>query len=166
MQDLAASLIRILQRELDLYRKLLKVLKDERQALAEPRQGRLMQSLAIKENLITEQQRMEAERQEICLGIAGWLGLPAEGLTLKQIANTIAPPEDRQLSALRERLLDMVHQVKRANSTQRSMLEHRLALSQSSLTLLKDVAKPDPLYQRSGKLNQLGGAGLVLSGSI
>jgi len=152
MPELLSELLRILQAESDLYRRLLDVMGRERAALLQSRIMEIEACAAGKRDLIERLQAAECQRTELVKRLAQQIGRPAAELTLSLLARISPVPYGAELRHCRTELLGLVARVKEENQRSEALCRHVGELLKTAYGVVKGLAAKGFVYHRSGQL--------------
>jgi flagellar biosynthesis/type III secretory pathway chaperone len=144
------ELIDILEQEHRLYESLLDRLQREKAVMLGSRARQLTRLTEEKQALSARLAKLEAQRQLVLHRIAGELNLPVRQVNLRMIARHACAVDAERILQVRDALIDVTRAVRVANEENRSLVRHCLGLVQGSLSLLRQLISPPPVYGASG----------------
>jgi flagellar biosynthesis/type III secretory pathway chaperone len=144
------ELIDILEQEHQLYESLLDRLQREKAVMLGSQARQLTRLTEEKQALSAQLAKLESRRQLVLNRIAGELNLPARQLNLRMIARHGDTLTAERILQVREALMDVTRAVKEANEESRYLIQHCLGLVQGSLSFLRQLISPPPVYGASG----------------
>jgi flagellar biosynthesis/type III secretory pathway chaperone len=144
------ELIHILEQEHQLYARMLERLGHEKSVLLGSRARQLTRLTDEKQVISAQLAKLEEQRQSALNRIAGELNLPVQHLTLSSIARRVDPPYSERLLKVRDALKRATQAVKVANEESRYLVQHCLGLVQGSISFLRQLISPPPVYGSSG----------------
>ena len=150
MKPETMELIDILEQERRLYESLLDRLQREKDVMLGSRARQLTRLTEEKQALSAQLAKLEAQRQLVLDRIAGELNLPVRQLTLKMIARHADTLAADRILQVRDALIDVTRAAREANEENRSLVRHCLGLVQGSLSFLRQLISPPPVYGSSG----------------
>ena len=145
-------LIALLKQECDLYRSLLGLIDQEKDAAAQADVDALNETGVEKEIILLEIQKAEAKRSELLAELAPKLGLPAENLTLSAITRRAEEPLAGNLRDVSQIFLSVLSRVQSANQRNKKIFEHSLELLRGSFNWLHELTSPNTVYFSSGNI--------------
>lgn len=160
------ELIDILEQEHQLYERLFDRLQREKAVMLGSQARHLTHLTAEKQALSAQLAKLEARRQLVLHRIAGELNLPARQLTLSMIARHADAPAAERILHLRDALIHATRAVRDANEESRCLVQHCLGLIQSSISFLRQMISPPPVYGSSGSIEGNAQNGHLLSGQF
>lgn len=150
MKPETSELIGILEQEHQLYERMLDRLQREKAVMLGSQARQLTSLTEEKQALSAQLAKLEARRQVVLNRIAGELNLPAHQLSLRIIARHADTLAAERILQVREALLDVTRAVREANEESRRLVQHCLGLVQGSLSFLRQLIGPPPVYGSSG----------------
>jgi flagellar biosynthesis/type III secretory pathway chaperone len=160
------ELIDILEQEHQLYERLIDHLQREKAIMLGSRARQLTGLTEEKQALSAQLAKLEAQRQMVLDRIAGKLNLPAHQLNLRMIARHAETLTADRILQLRDALLDVTRAAREANEESRCLVRHCLGLVQSSISFLRQMISPPPVYGSSGSIAGNAKNGHLLSGQF
>jgi len=149
--SLLADLVTMLRLEIELYRKMLTLVRRERGRIVNGELAGLVELVQQKEAVSQELQAVHVSRCSVLNRLAAALGDEGSALTLARVAQ-IAPGETGEaLSALVQDFRGIVGLLVAANDVNRTLLARSLECIQGSLDLFRSVAG-SPTYGAAGRL--------------
>jgi len=166
MEKLLNSLLMLLLDEVALYRSMLVVCQDERQALLSFALDNITETSKKKENLILKVKILEEQRTHIIDQIAANLNLPASDLTITRLAEKVDIRYSHRLSTLGAELSSVLNDIKVLQNSNRSLITHSQGLVSGSLAFLSNSLTPDPVYHRDGSVSRQERSGRLVTRNI
>jgi flagellar biosynthesis/type III secretory pathway chaperone len=160
---LCASLADVLQRECDLYRALHDVLVEEGRALAGASAEALLATLARKESLCEEAERLEANRTELMERLASALGRNPRDLTLTTLQSLVEELPADVLAGVQRELAPLVAEIRTLNERNRAVLAASISVVRDLRDFLA-MAASGCGYRETGRLQAAGPSGRLLRG--
>jgi flagellar biosynthesis/type III secretory pathway chaperone len=158
------ELIDILEQEHQLYERMLDRLQREK-AVMLGSQARQLTNLTEEKQVLTAQlAKLEARRQLVLNRIAGELKQPAQQLNLRIIARHADALDADRILQVRDALMKVTRAVKQTNEESRHLVQHCLGLVHGSLSFLRQMISPPPVYGSSGGIATNAQSGHLLSG--
>lgn len=154
MQALLADLTALLREEIEQYRRLLLLVRRERNRITKGELPGLTQLVRKKELIAHDLASLEASRASLLEHLAAALGEEPAGLTLARVAR-LAPGEMGEvLQALLVEFRGVVGHLIAANDINRDLLDQSLAFVRESLALFRTVASTSPTYGKNGRMGE------------
>jgi len=166
MDVLLTRFLGLLIGETGYYQALLSVLQKENKALVDSKLEELNEAGKEKENIILKIRILEEQRLGMLEKVADSLGQPTKGLTLKKLSQLVEEPYSSQIKGCYSNLLTLTQSIEEINRTNRMLIMHSLELVRGTLSLLNNVAASNPVYFRTGKIQNGDQSGNVISGQI
>jgi flagellar biosynthesis/type III secretory pathway chaperone len=166
MEQLLNRLLVILDDQVGMYRSLLAVYHEERQAILAFELEDITASSKKKENLILKVRILEEQRAYLIDRIADVLKQPGSELTIARLAEKVDIRFSYKLSAVGNRLASVLEQLKGVHSANRSLIAHARGLVSSSLAFLHNNLSPDPVYRRDGRVSGQDHCGRLITRTI
>jgi len=148
------DLLDLLKQEMEQYRKLLDLLKRERNAMIRLSLEEIEGCYKLKETIILKLRIMEESRLVLIDKIAGHLKISKEGITLLKISDIVKSPFSEEFKRCRKNLSCLIHDIAQMNRKNKVFIEDSLECINGHLTLLNDLINPNPVYLPSGKFNR------------
>ncbi len=164
MKPTIRELIAILEHELQLYERMLDRLRREKTALLGSRPRQLARLTEEKQVMSVQLAKLETQRQSALSRIAVELNMPSRQLTLKMIARQVDTRSAERILEVRLALIRVTRAVKLANEESRCLVRHCLGLVQGSISFLRQMISPPPVYGSSGGIAANTQNGHLLSG--
>lgn len=152
MNSTLDQLIGLLRQQSGLYRFLLVVIDQEKEAAVRSDVKALHQAGIDKEKQLLEIQIKEKERRQLVARLAAEQGIEAANLTLSQISQELGDPQAGILRRVSRDFLSLLRQVQAANQRNRHIVEHTLQLLRGSFNLLNELMTPNTVYYRTGNI--------------
>jgi flagellar biosynthesis/type III secretory pathway chaperone len=166
MKSTLDQLIGLLRQESDLYRSLLVVIEQEKEAAVRSDVGALNQAGIDKERQLLEIQIKEKGRRELVAGLAAEQGVAAADLTLSKISQGADEPQAGILRRVSRDFLSLLTQVQAANRCNQQIVEHSLQLLRGSFNLLQELMTPSTVYYRTGNIQSAKSTGKCVCSEI
>ena len=166
MEQLLNRLLMLLVDEIGLYRSLLAVYQDERQALLSFALDNITETSKKKENLILKVKILEEQRIHIIDQIAVNLNRPASDLTITRLAEKVDIRYSYRLSTLGAELSAVLKEMGVLHNANRSLITHCQGLVSGSLAFLSNNLAPDPVYHRDGSVSTQERSGRLLTRTV
>lgn len=160
------ELIQLLDNELSLHRKMLKVLSKEKNALMESRIDQFTAAGMEKKALIINIASLEKKR----LGLLGLLeihfGLSPQTLRLSRLVELVPGLYAQQLKNCRRHLLEVARQIKKASQSTEYIVSQALETTRESIAFITNLIKSHSTYYASGKMGENSTSGILMSNTI
>ena len=166
MEHLLNKLIGLLVHATELYRALLGVVQNEKEAVVGLNLKQLNEASKAKDNLLLKLRILEEQRQQVMERVADELGCSAQGLTVTQLSQQVDESYGRQLLDRSTDLLALIQVLQDATQQNKSLMSHSMQLIQGSYNLLNNLMAANPVYYRSGNVENHGQTGKLLNGDI
>ncbi len=158
--------LNLLDGEVALYRELLSVLEDEKNAIIGSNLGELGKIGNEKEKLLLKIRTIDEQRQIMIKDFAQSLKCSHHDLTITKLAELVETPYALRFKRLCSDLLPLAKTIRDVNDGNKALLRHSVALVRSSFAFLNSLIAANAVYHRSGKMQQYHQSGKVLRGSI
>ena len=160
------KLIGLLEQQTELYRLLLTVIGDEKNAVIAANLEKLNEAGKTKENLLLKLRILEEQRKHLLDKLAKHLKQPVEILTLAKLSEFVGQPHANRLAGCRSKLLEHIGRIRQANADNRDLFAHSLNLVRASVNLLNSLMSSSPVYFRTGNIQCQDHTGKILYGEI
>jgi len=160
------NLLDLLEGEAGHYRALLSVIEGEKRAIVASNLGQLGNAGKEKEELFLKIQMLEEQRQILIEDLAKYLGCSPRDLTIGKLAELVKEPHSARFKSLCSDLLPLAKTIRDLNGANEVLLRHSIELIRSSFAFLNSLVATNPVYYRSGKMQQNDRSGKVLCASI
>jgi flagellar biosynthesis/type III secretory pathway chaperone len=167
MEKMLNDLCECVDRQLELYSSLLDLFKDERQALLASDLESLNRVIVDKERILQQIRREEVQRRQVADEVARKLGVAAEALTISRLGDALSglPGADR-IKQKGGRLKALTEEIQVESERNRSLCLHALQFVGSSIKMLTNLTRPNQVYHASGRVQNGGQIGRMLSGAV
>jgi flagellar biosynthesis/type III secretory pathway chaperone len=166
METLLKSLNDCIDRQLNLYRKLLDLFLLERHAILASELEELNAVVMDKEGLLQKIRKEELRRRQVCDAIADRLGMTSALLTITRLCEQIDEPYASQTARRGKQLQALIDEIQVESERNRSLCLQALQFVNGSIKLLTTLSHPNQVYQASGRFQSEGRIGRMLSGAI
>ena len=150
MKPETRELIAILEQEQQLYESLLGRLQREKSIMLSSQVRQLTSLVEEKQALSAQLVKLEAQRRLVLNRIADEMNLPTQQVNLRMIARHADALAADRILKVRDALINVTRAVRLANEESRSLMQHCLELVQGSLSYLRQLISPPPVYGSSG----------------
>jgi len=166
MEKLLNTLSDCVDRQLNLYRKLLDLFNAERSAVLASDLETLNGVLMDKELLLQNIRSVEHLRSRTVHELAALLGIDGDSLTISQLSESIEGPYAATIEHKGARLKDLIEEIQIASGRNRSLCLQALKFVSGSIKLLTALSRPNPVYQATGRIHHDRHIGRMLSGAV
>ena len=156
----------LLDLQIDLHGRLLACMEDEKKAAVAGRPDKLTEIVKEKSYLIEHIDQQDRQCRQAVASLAEFLGRPSKDLTLSRLISWLDQSAAARVGKRRARLAGLTRQIVEANQGNRALLTQLLDLTRSSIALLHNLTAQSPVYAKTGRLDDRGTGGRVLSGTI
>ena len=146
------ALIGLLQTQQARFDAFLTLLTREREAIKSLAPTSLVELSQAKLALLEEIQRLEEQRAEMLVRIAGNWAVPTDSLSLRAIAERVGPRESAILLRLKEQLQKAVTAIREATGLNEVLLTRSLEFLSEGLGMWRSAPKSSSLYSSHGSL--------------
>jgi len=167
METLAHELVQCINRQRQLYQRLLDLFFDERTALLASDLEALNTVIGAKENLLQDIRKVEVQRQKTAGQLATQLGVvDDQKLSIAALSGRMEQSAAHRLKQAGEELQRLVASIQVESDRNRSLCLHALQFINGSLKLLTNLVCPETVYRPSGRMGVDRSSGRVLSGAV
>ena len=166
MEPMINQLLRVLERENELYRSMLTVIDQESKGAIRSDLNALTRAGEEKENILVKLRSIEQQRIRLVRETADALGYPLQDFTLTMMSQLVGEPLAGRLSQAGTDLSTVLNVVKDANHRNKQLFEHSLELLRGSFNLLGELAQSDMVYYRTGNIQRTYQTGKCVNGEI
>jgi flagellar biosynthesis/type III secretory pathway chaperone len=166
MEHLLDKLFRLLTHATELYRSLLRIMENEKDAVIGLNLKQLNEVCKAKDNLLLKLRILEEQRLQVMHRIAAELGCSPEGLTLTRLSEQIDESYARRLVDCSTDLLALIQTLQEVTQQNKSLMSHSMQLIQGSCNLLNNIMVEHPVYYRSGAVESADETGRLWSGDF
>lgn len=161
-----AHMVKMLETQANLHRKLLSVIENENTSIIENRLEDLHEATCEKEAVVNEIKNVETN-----IAVVLREGIPAgnkQGVSphLRSMIEFATEPFKERMKGYHSDLLMLMEKIKIANSHNQFLLTHSLQLVRNSISLLNNLMASDPVYHRNGEVHSNMNNGRYISGEI
>ncbi len=164
--EMVEQLLDILSRETELYLSMSTVLNKEKDAVIQSELIGLNEAEIEKENILVALGLLEGQRRNLVTRLADILGYPARDINLTQISQMVAEPFAGRLKQARSDLKALLESVQAANERNKQLFEHSRELLRGSFNLLSELRAPNPIYYRTGAIQNTSASGKCVCDEI
>ena len=166
MEPMINQLLRVLERESELYRSMLTVIDQESKGAVRSDLNALTKAGEEKENILVKLRSIEEQRIRLVRETADALGYPPREFTLTMMSQLVGEPLAGRLSQAGTDLSTVLNVVKDANHRNKQLFEHSLELLRGSFNLLGELTQSDMVYYRTGNIQRTYQTGKCVNGEI
>lgn len=160
------ELLRVIERESEIYRSMLAVIEKERKAAVQSDLDALNSAAKEKENILVKLGIVEEQRIQLVKEMAEALGcLPGE-ITITTISQVVGEPFAGRLRIAGNDLSTVLNSVRDANHSNKQLFEHSIELLKGSFNLLSGLTRSDTVYYRTGNIQRAYQTGKCVNGEI
>ena len=152
MDEKFENLLRILGKEVELFKEFLDLLQAERQYMIDLSLDRLHECSNQKETIILSLKVLEESRINVIASIQN--GQQSDFLTLSMIVDKAPPRYKKDLESCRSNLLSLVISIREINQINGILAERAINYTRNSLSFLNRLAHELPVYLPSGRMEQ------------
>jgi flagellar biosynthesis/type III secretory pathway chaperone len=166
MENLLNALSDCVDRQLNLYRKLLDLFHAERGAILTSDLEGLNRVIMDKELVLQHIRTAELARRKTADQLAPQLGLDAGTLTLTKLIERIDGPYASRMKDKGKRLQTLIDEIQVVSERNRSLCLQALHFVSGSIKLLSTLTRPNQVYHASGRIHNTRHLGRMLSGAV
>lgn len=166
MTAILDQVIEILEQSEGLYQKLVPIFHREKCAALGSDPKQLIAVTLEKEELLARLGQLERQRIKLIGLMAEHLNLPPDQLNFSVLAAGADARQASRLAALRQSLKALIKTIKQANTENRLLIQHCMALARSALGFFQHWISPVSIYGSSGRIDGRQGSGRLVSGTI
>ena len=160
------QLLDILSQETELYQSMSTVLNKEKDAAIQSEIIALNEAEIEKENILVALGLLERQRRNLVTDLADTLGYSAGDINLTQIVQIVAEPLAGRLRQAKSDLSVLLESVQAANQRNKQLFEHSRELLRGSYNLLSELRAPNPIYYRTGTIQNTSASGKCVCDEI
>jgi flagellar biosynthesis/type III secretory pathway chaperone len=164
--EMLAQMLGVLRRETELYQVMSSVMDKEKDAAIQSNLIALNEAEIEKENVLVALGLLEKQRRDLVTALAESLGHSSRDLSLDRISQIVDEPFALRLKQARSELSTIVEVVQVANQRNKQIFEHSRELIRGSYNLLSEVAAPNPIYYRTGTIQNTSSVGKCVCDEI
>jgi len=166
METLLNHLNDCIDRQRNLYRKLLDLFIDERRAILGSDLEELNKVVMDKEMILQKIRKEELQRRQAGDRIAAHLGLDPEALTVTQLSARVKEPYASEIKRRGAELQTVIDEIQIASERNRSLCLQALQFVSGSIKLLTALTHPNQVYHATGRVPNGAHVGRMLSGAV
>ena len=166
MEHLLDKLLGSLGHAIVLYQSLFRVVQNEKDAVVGLNLQQLNEACKAKDNLLLKLRILEERREQLMARVAAELGRSPQGLTLTELSQLVDEPYAYRLRDRSTDLMALIHALQDATQQNKFLMSHSMQLIQGSYNLLNNLMAANPVYYRSGNVQNNAQTGKLLNGDI
>ena len=166
METLLNHLNECIDRQRNLYRKLLDLFISERCAILESDLDELNRIVMDKELILQKIRQEELQRRQAGDEIATHLGLDPEALTVTQLSKRVREPHASEIKRRGAELQAVIDEIHVESERNRSLCLQALQFVSGSIKLLTTLKHPNQVYHATGRVQNGARVGRMLSGAV
>jgi len=166
MEHLLDKLLGSLEQATELYQALFRVLQNEKDAVVGLNLQQLNEACKAKDNLLLKLRILEEQREQIMDRVTVELGCAPQGLTITELSLLVDEPYAERLRERSADLLALIQALQDATQQNKFLMSHSMQLIQGSYNLLNNLMAANPVYYRSGNVENNAQTGKLLNGDI
>lgn len=166
MELLLNKLLESLEHAAELYQSLFHAVQSEKEAVVGLNLQQLNEACKAKDSLLLKLRILEERREQIMDRLATELGRSSQSLSLSELALLVEEPHASRLRDRSTELLDLIHALQDATRQNRFLMLHSMQLIQGSYHLLNNLMAANPVYYRSGHVENNPQRGKLLNGDF
>ena len=152
MEHLLDRLLESLEHAIELYQSLFRVVQNEKDAVVGLNLQQLNETCKAKDNLLLKLRILEERRVQLMDRVAAELGRSPQGLTLTELSQLVDEPYAYRLRDRSTDLMALIHALQDATQQNKFLMSHSMQLIQGSYNLLNNLMAANPVYYRSGNV--------------
>lgn len=161
-ENIFASLVEILRKELAVYQELKSTIVQEKKILQKPTLDELNHNNAQKENIILKARMLTEARTNILKKIALKLDINSKSVKLSQIIAYSDNQQRAEIEEVRDALVSISREIAGLNESNKNILNVSVHNIRSSLDFINSMMSSGPVYQQCGKIKSLDKNGIYL----
>ena len=165
-EEILEQLLGILSRETELYQEMSLVMNKEKDAAIQSELIALNEAQIEKENILVGLGLLEEQRRNLVTSLADSLGFSDRDMNLTKISQRVGEPFASRLKQARSDLSALLESVRAANQRNRQLFEHSRELLRGSFNLLSELKAPNPIYYRTGSIQNTSVSGKCICDEI
>jgi len=166
MDVMLDQLTQLLNQEAGLYESMAAVIDKEKEAAIRTELNALVETRKEKENILLKLRIMEDQRTRIVAEMADDLGYLPHDLTLTKISQLVDGPDAKRLKDCSAKLSFLIGRLQEANHNNRQLFKHSLDLLRGSFNILSHLMEANPVYHRTGNIQNSTSTGRLVYGEI
>ena len=149
------ELIKFLEEEIKIYQKVLKLSKEKTDIITKDKRIELEELINVEEQLVSEVQLIEKNRQELSLNIYSELGIDSKTGKVQDIIDNIPSADGAILSQKRKEFLDLIQELKKVNDINSNLINNSLEFVNLRMKIMSGTQEmTGNEYKATGKSNE------------
>jgi hypothetical protein len=161
-ENIFASLIEILRKELTVYQELKSSIVYEKKILKKPTLDELNHNNARKENIILKARMLTEARTNVLKKITRNLDINTRSVKLSQLISYAGNEQRAEIEELRDALVLISQEITCLNETNKNLLNVSMDNVKSSLDFINSITSLGSVYQQYGKIKSADKNGIYL----
>jgi len=145
------QLIHLLEREVELHDRLLRLLREEQALIIEADGDGLDRKVREQEFLVEEIRQLEVDRLALMAELSRRLGVPQDDLSLDRLCGMVEEDQQAALTLVRARLRAVVDDIRKVNDINRHLIENGLQFLQENIQVLFSAGEEEQLFYRPAR---------------
>ncbi|HEB71390.1 MAG TPA: flagellar protein FlgN [Nitrospirae bacterium] len=141
----------VLSRNIELYEQMAEQLDKERHDFVSHSVENLNKNLKLKEVIVLKLRTLEETRQRVVRSVAKVVEVDKKELTLLKLIELATGPLKERLTALRQKLREVIEKTNELNYFNRGLIERLIKLNYAAAERLQNLIEPEDTYVRHGK---------------
>ena len=166
METTITKLLRVLEREGELFKLMLTVMVKESQAAVQSDLKALATAGEEKEKILRKLRPIEEQRIQLVRDMAETLGHPTKDISITKIAQLVDEPFAGRLRQAGSDLSTVLNSVKDSSNRNKQVFAHSLELIRGSFNLLSAFSQSNTVYHRTGNIQSTFQTGKCVNGEI
>jgi hypothetical protein len=154
-ENIFASLIEILRKELAVYQELKSTIIYEKKILKKPTLDELNHNNALKENIILKARMLTEARTNVLKKIARNLDLSTNGIKLTQLAGFACSEQRKEIEDIRDDLALISREINALNTANKNLLDASMGNIKNSLDFINSIMSSESVYLECGKMKSV-----------
>lgn len=148
------ELIEILDRQRELYRKLLEIARAKQPVLVKGDLAKLEEFTRQEEQIVVQVGKLEEQRSKIHQALANHFHFPEPEITLSDIASKVSPELSDKLSQVGDGLKDILNELKDVNSLNNVLIKQSLDYIEFSVNVITSIGETPSYPEKPGESKQ------------
>lgn len=150
MASLINELEDVLSNQLLIYQELLNTSREKKDIIVKNDIDALREILIIENQLVGKNQKLEKNRIELFYDISMVLGKPKNSNLTQILEGLQGQPEQARISECREKILEIVDELKKINDENQNLLELSASYVEFNINTMSSANTPQTFYDSSG----------------
>ena len=155
-----------LDAQINLLHRLCVCIENEKKAAVDGKPEKLVEIVKEKSSLIDLSEQQDRQLRQAVAILAESIGRPSKDLTLTRLISWLDKSEGERIAKRQARLSELTRRISETNQGNKVLLNQLFELTRSSIALLHNLTASSPVYAKTGRLNDTGTGGRVLSSTI